>query len=167
MHTLTGTKWIIRVLVILGLLILAMVITGSILPEKHVASVSREFQSSREEVWTVLTDFGKWPEWRTDLKEIKVGNKTFTEISTDGETIDFLIEDFQTPERMVTRITTPELPFGGSWTYELTPYGTGCRLTITENGEVYNALFRFMSKYMFGHTATMEKYLDDLNKKVK
>jgi uncharacterized protein YndB with AHSA1/START domain len=143
------------------------VITGTILPEKHVASVSRDFQSGREEVWVVLTDFARWPEWRSDLKEIKVSGNTFTEVSTNGESIDFRIEEFQTPQRLVTRITTPDLPFGGSWTYELVRTEGGCRLTITENGEVYNALFRFVSKYMFGHTATMEKYLEDLSKKVK
>jgi uncharacterized protein YndB with AHSA1/START domain len=167
MHTLAGTKWIIRALVILGLVILAMVITGTILPEKHTATASREFQSDPDEVWKVLTDFAHWPEWRSDLREIRVSANTFTEISSDDEEIEFRIEDFQTPERMVTRIITPDLPFGGSWTYELTPTGNGCRLTITENGEVYNALFRFMSKYMFGHTATMEQFLEDLSKKVK
>lgn len=167
MHTLRGTKWIIRILVLLGLAILAMVITGSILPEKHTASVSRDFQASREEVWAVLTDFAHWPEWRSDLKEIRVGNHTFTEVSASGEEIDYRIEQFTTPERMVTTIVTPDLPFGGSWTYELIPTDSGCRLTITENGEVYNALFRFMSKYMFGHTTTLEQYLDDLNKKVR
>ena len=33
---------------------------------------------------------------------------------------------------------------------------------ITENGEVYNPLFRFMSRFVFGHTATIDKYLEDL-----
>lgn len=167
MHTLRGTKWIIRVLVTLGLIVLAMLITGSILPEKHMASVSRDFSSSRDEVWIVLTDFAAWPEWRSDLKEIKLGTNSFTEVSGSGESVDYRIEEFNTPERLVTRIVTPNLPYGGSWTYELEPTESGCRLTITENGEVYNSLFRFLSRYVFGHTATMEKYLDDLSKKVK
>ena len=166
MHTLAGTKWIVRVLVILGLLLLAIVITGSILPEKHMATVSRDFESSREEVWAVLSDFSKWPEWRSDLAEIRMEHNTFTEVSKNNESVEYRIEELNTPERLVTRIITPDLPYGGTWTYELAETQTGCRITITENGEVYNALFRFMSKYMFGHTATMEKYLDDLKKQV-
>ncbi len=43
---------------------------------------------------------------------------------------------------------------------------TGTRLTITENGEVYNPIFRFMSRFVFGHTATMDQFLSDLKKRV-
>jgi len=162
------TKWIIRALVILGLIIVAMLITGSVLPEKHMASVSRDFQSSREEVWVVLTDFQNWHTWRSDLQGLETtGSNTFKEVSKDGEGVDYRIEEMNSPERLVTRIITPDLPYGGSWTYELEPMSTGCRLTITENGEVYNPLFRFMSKYMFGHTYTLETYMNDLSKKVK
>lgn len=167
MHTLRGTRWIIRILVTLGLIVLAMLITGSILPEKHLATASREFTSNRDEVWAVLSDFATWPAWRSELKEIKLGTNSFTEVSADGESIEYRIEEFSTPERLVTRIVTPNLPYGGSWTYELVPTENGCRLTITENGEVYNSLFRFLSKFVFGHTTTMEKYLDDLSRKVK
>ena len=51
------------------------------------------------------------------------------------------------------------LPFGGSWDYLIEPDGTGSKLTVTENGEVYNPIFRFVSRYVMGHTATMDKYL--------
>jgi hypothetical protein len=63
---------------------------------------------------------------------------------------------------MVTVIVDKNLPFGGSWTFELKAEAAATTLTITENGEVYNPLFRFMSKFIFGHTATLEKYLQDL-----
>ncbi len=33
-------------------------------------------------------------------------------------------------------------------------------VTITERGSVYNPIFRFMSRFIFGHTATVEAYLD-------
>lgn len=160
-------KWLVRALIILGVLILTMFITGSMLPEKHTATATQTFTASREEVWTVLAAFHEWPTWRSDLKEIRSGNNTFSEVSADGEVIEYRVEDFTPPERLVTRIITPELPFGGSWTYELTPSGEGCTLTITENGEVYNPMFRFMSKYMFGHETTMKGYLEDLKKRVE
>jgi len=160
-------KWFVRLLVIIGVLILTMFITGSMLPQGHTATMSEEFTASREEVWAVLSDFGGWPSWRSDLKEIRTGHNGFTEVNSENEVVDYQIEDFVSPERMVTRITTKDLPYGGSWTYELTPNGTGCTLTITENGEVYNPLFRFMSKYMFGHTMTMEGYMADLKKRVQ
>ena len=64
------------------------------------------------------------------------------------------------------RIADPELPFGGTWTYELKPEGTGTRLVITERGEVYNPIFRFMSRFVFSRTATMEKMVADLEKAI-
>ena len=62
----------------------------------------------------------------------------------------------------MTHIADKELPFGGTWDYRLEPAGTGSRITITENGEVYNPIFRFVSRYFMGHTATIDKYLTAL-----
>ncbi len=62
------------------------------------------------------------------------------------------------------KILDEELPFGGSWTFEMKENGDEVALTITENGEVYNPVFRFMSRFIFGHYATMDRYLNDLRK---
>jgi hypothetical protein len=66
----------------------------------------------------------------------------------------------------VTRIADPSLPFGGTWTYDLKPQGSGTELTITEDGEVYNPIFRFMSKFVFSQTATIEAYQASLKRKL-
>ena len=66
------------------------------------------------------------------------------------------------PRRLVTRIADEDLPFGGTWTYRLEPDGGGTRVTITEDGEVYNPVFRFVSRFVMGHDATLRTYLDDL-----
>ena len=62
---------------------------------------------------------------------------------------------------MTSRIADAKLPFGGSWTYEIAPGVTRdlTTLRITENGEVYNPVFRFVSKFVMGHSATIDKYL--------
>jgi len=65
----------------------------------------------------------------------------------------------------VAHIADKGLPFGGSWDYRIEPVGAGSRITITENGEVYNPIFRFVSKYFMGHTATIDKYLTALAKR--
>ena len=61
--------------------------------------------------------------------------------------------------RVVSRIADPDQPFGGTWTVVLAPEAGGTRVTITEDGEVYNPLFRFLSPYVFSQTATMESCL--------
>jgi hypothetical protein len=63
------------------------------------------------------------------------------------------------PQRFVTRIADPDQPFGGTWTFEIAPDVAGSRLTITERGEVYNPIFRFLSRFVFGYTGTMESFL--------
>jgi hypothetical protein len=39
----------------------------------------------------------------------------------------------------------------------------GSTVTITEDGEIYNSFFRFMSRYVIGYEGTMTKYLEDLD----
>jgi hypothetical protein len=58
------------------------------------------------------------------------------------------------------------LPFGGTWTFEVTPIGDGGSVVrITEDGEVYNPVFRFVSRYFMGYTATIDSYLKALGAK--
>jgi hypothetical protein len=66
---------------------------------------------------------------------------------------------------LVVRIADPKLPFGGTWTYEIAPIPKGSSLRIREDGEVYNPLFRFLSRFVFGHSATIDAYLKSLAKK--
>ncbi len=77
------------------------------------------------------------------------------------------LQESEPPRRLVTRITDKTLPFGGAWTFTLQPVDGGTKLTITENGEVYNPLFRVMSRFVFGHTATIDRYLGDLQKHLR
>jgi len=59
------------------------------------------------------------------------------------------------------------IPFGGTWTYDITPSGSGTQLRITERGEVYNPIFRVASRFVFRHTATMEEFLRNLEEKLR
>jgi hypothetical protein len=70
------------------------------------------------------------------------------------------------PQRLVTRIADAKLPYGGSWTFDIVPNGNSCVLTVTENGEVYNPLFRFISRFVIGHTASLDAYVKSLNAKL-
>jgi uncharacterized protein YndB with AHSA1/START domain len=83
-----------------------------------------------------------------------------------NEAVTYRVEKIDAPRVLVTRIADTNLPWGGSWTYELTPAGEGTLLTITERGEVYNPIFRFMSRFVFSHTATIDTYLRALGAKL-
>ena len=63
----------------------------------------------------------------------------------------------------MTRIADPQLPFGGTWTQEIAPDAGGCVVTITENGEIYNPIFRFVSRFILGYTSSIDAYLKALH----
>ena len=75
------------------------------------------------------------------------------------------VERNEPPSLLVTRIAGDGLPFGGTWTYRIAPASGGSELTITEDGEVYNPIFRFMSRFVFGHYATMDAFRKNLTAK--
>jgi len=64
------------------------------------------------------------------------------------------------------RIADPKLPFGGTWTYEISPLADGSSLLrITEAGEIYNPIYRFAARYVLGYSKTEEQYLSALGAK--
>lgn len=152
----------------LALLIGIVALIGSRLPKSHVASRSILLRPSPQEVYAVVRDFDSAPRWRSDLKRIEVdarpgGPVYFREEAKHGTVNYELVEDVPA-QRMVTRIRDTDLGYSGQWTYLFTPENGGTRVTIREDGEVSNVIFRFMSRYVFGQTATIDSYLNSLAK---
>jgi hypothetical protein len=93
------------------------------------------------------------------------GGKQFQrETSTHGETIEYELMDARPPLAVVRRIATENLPYGGSWSFVLIPENGETRVRITEDGEVYSPVFRFVSKFVMGQTATLDAYLKAMGK---
>ena len=156
--------------IVAGLLVLGgiMALIGSMLPKAHVASRSILLHRSPQDVYTVVRDFASAPKWRSDVKRIEVeapqgGPVYFREEGKHGTVNYELVEDVPS-QRMVTRIRDTDLGYSGQWTYSFTPENGGTRVTIREDGEVSNVLFRFMSRYVFGQTSTIDSYLTSLAK---
>jgi uncharacterized protein YndB with AHSA1/START domain len=155
---------------IIGLLVLAgivVLVIGSLLPEHHVASKTLTLRRTPEAVWQVITDFANQTTWNSEMKSVerlpdRNGHEVWQE-EMSGMKIPLETLEKDAPKKLVRRIASEDLGFGGDWEYILTStIEGGCQLTITERGKVPNPMFRFMSKYVFGHTATMEKYLTAL-----
>ena len=163
-------KLIIYVVVgiVAGLLLIAgvMGLIGSMLPKEHVASRSILLHRSPQDVYAVMRDFGSASKWRADVKRIEVeaapgGAVYFREEGKHGTVNYELVEDVPA-QRMVTRIRDTDLGYSGQWTYSFAPENGGTRVTIREDGEVSNVLFRFMSRFVFGQTSTIDAYLTSL-----
>jgi hypothetical protein len=159
-------KWILLALGSVALLVALMAAIGAMLPRGHRATRRARFKQKPEAVYAVLSGP---PDWRSDLKAHgtlpeKDGRKQWWE-EVQGHRITYELVEDAPPTRRVTRIADKNLPFSGTWTLEISPEGDGSALRITEDGEVYNVLFRFMSRFIFGQSGTIERFLRDLGKK--
>ena len=164
----------LKVIVAIVVAIVAMVgivaFLGSRLPVGHVASRTVTIGAPTDVVFSTMTDFASAASWRTELKSVTVatdptsGRQRVTEDSKYGK-MTMEVEELVTPTRFVTRIIGEGMPYGGAWAHALEAQGNATRVTITEHGEVYNPLFRFISKYIMGHTGTIDGYLTSLGRK--
>lgn len=162
----TVLKVVAAIVAVLVLLVVVMLAIGSRLPQQHVASRSIRLHRSPADVYALVRDFGQHPKWRSDVKSVEVvgtveGHLQFREHGSNG-TVTYEVLDDIAGQRMVTRIVDKDLGYAGSWEYLFAPAADGTQLTITEKGEVSNPMFRFMSRYFFGHTATIDTYLKSL-----
>ncbi len=161
-------KWLlIGAVSVAGLLIL-IVIIGALLPQKHTVSRSISLHHSADRVWSLIAGPPTWIPDVTSYQELPPhdGHRMWRETDKHGQTITFEAVEYIPSRRLVTRIADAKLPFGGTWVYEIVPAGDSCTLTITENGEVYNPLFRFVSRFIIGQTATIDHYLNALKAKL-
>jgi|SRR6188508_3784 len=159
-------KWILIILAVIAALIVIVLAIGFMLPANHVAMRSASFGQPVEKVFLAITEVEKFPEWRKSVERVEVlppngTHPRFREIGSDGSLL-FETDSVIPNKRVVNRIADKSLPFGGRWIYDLTADGGGTRLTITEEGEVYNAVYRFVSRFIMGHTRTIDRYLSDL-----
>jgi hypothetical protein len=139
-------KWILIVIGGLAALVLLVALVGAMLPRNHSASRTLSVRRTPEEIWTLVSD----PAWTRDAS---------------GQDIPVETVESRPPHRLVTRIADPKLPFGGTWTFDVARTSSGATLTITEDGFVTNPIFRFVSRFVMGHHATIDGYLKQVAKK--
>ena len=131
--------------VILVLVFIVGTLLGRRLPMSHIASRTATFAVPPQRVWDVIND------------------PAFMRTRGVGDVKTEVVESVP-PRRLVRRIVG-ESDFGGTWTSELNPEPAGgTRLVITENGEIYNAFFRFVSRYIVGHHRTIVSFLAALRR---
>jgi hypothetical protein len=163
-------KWTLIVFFALAAIVIVVAAIGALLPKGHRASRTATLEAAPAVVFGVITDFARAPEWRRDVTQVDVmpddgRGRMIREHGSNG-IVPYRVEVFEAPSRLVMRIADPSLPYGGSWTYEMRPEGTGTRFTLTEDGEVYNPIFRFMQKVFFSPYASIDAYITALKKRL-
>jgi hypothetical protein len=156
-------KWVWIIGGSLLLLVAVVALIGAMLPQAHRATRRARYRQTPEALYAVISGPSGW---RSDIKATgTLPDGRWWEQDAHNNKITYELVENRPPVRRVTRIADKSLPYGGTWTLELTPEAGGAALRITEDGEVYNVIFRFMARYIFGHTGTMETYLRDLGRR--
>ena len=159
-------RWVVIAFVVLLALVAIVTLVGVLLPQGHVATVSRTYAPPMARVFAAISDVQNYPRWRPGVSRVAVLAEQPLRWREEGGngTIEFERTVNEPPQRQVILIASKDLPFGGRWVFELAPDGAGTRLTITEHGEVYNPIFRFMARFVFGYTKTQQDYLAALER---
>jgi len=137
-------KWLLYA--VLGAIALVALVAaiGATLPRAHNASRTLRVKRPPTEVWPAIT------------------------AATVASDVPVDVLENAPPHRLVTRVKETERNFGGTWTIviaaEPQPQGSatgsaGSAVTITEDGWVANPIFRFVSRFVIGHHATMDGIL--------
>lgn len=161
-------KWLLIALLLLASIGALAAFVGSRLPRAHTSSRKATFTVPPAAVWAAITNVDAFTSWRSDVKKIerlpdREGRAVWVEEGRSGR-ITLAAERSDPPRLLVLAVADPDLPFGGTWTYEIAPAPGGSTLTITENGEIYNPMFRFMARYIFGYEGTISTYMAALEK---
>jgi len=131
-------KWVGMLVVALVIVIAVVAIVGSTLPRNHPASRTLRVTRQPDDVWPAI----------------------MRAMSTSSVPVDVL--ENNPPRRLVTKVRETEKMFGGTWTVTAEAIQGGSTLTIVEDGWVANPIFRFVSRYVMGHHATMDGILQSV-----
>lgn len=160
----------IATFVVLGLIAMigALVVIGSTQPRAHVATGSVVVTASVGVVWDTIVDYESMPDWADGVGRIermpdRDGKPVYRE-TRDDMSLTFVFEEVERPRRLVVSLGDAAGNFGGAWTYELEAQGANTEVTVTEEGWIEPAVFRFVMM-VIGYDATIQQFLAALQAK--
>ncbi len=163
-------KWTLVLLGLATALVLGPFVVGMFLPKEHIVGSSVTLLQPPDSVWIVLRDLGGYPSWWQDIKrsERDAGiddREVWIQTDSQGQEIPLEVIRSIPPNSLVTRIADNRLPFSGQWTFDIQRYGMGSRVTVTEEGKVFNPVFRLVARFFIGYYGTVDRCLEALGRR--
>jgi Polyketide cyclase / dehydrase and lipid transport len=157
-------KWLLYISAAFIALLLLITLIGLLLPKAHHATRMARFRQPPEEIFAAITGPQDWRGVKvTELPPIDGRRGWIEQSGRHSITFEEIASD---PPRLYrSQIADKNLPFSGTWTWEITATGDGCICRITEDGEVSNPIFRFVSQLILGHTKSIQDYFNAMGKK--
>ena len=146
--------------------IVAVIVIGLLSPKRHVVTRSASYRAAPEQLFRFI---GGEQNWRPDVLRCETstdadGRVLQRETMRNGETVTYELARRVESVSIERRIVTKNLPYSGTWIFSLRPEGESTVVRITEDGEVYNPIFRFVSRFIIGQTRTIDTYLQNLGR---
>ena len=162
-------RWVLWIAGGIAAVLALVTLAGAMMPRTFVATRTATYAKSPAEVWAVITDFAATPTWRPGVKKAERGpdlggKPVWNETFRNDMRLSLVTEEAVRPTRLVRRIFGEGLPFTGRWIFVLSPAAGGTRIVLTEEGDVPNPFFRFVSQVVMGHDRHLDTYLKDLGK---
>lgn len=149
--------------VIMIVVILGIYAGGYFLPPNHTSKTRAMLNRRPDQIFDLLTDFGKWPMWNKEASNAaRMPDKNGHQVWLLGDHILEIVQVVPPVNgvgQIFTRLSDPKSPFQGTWTWLIEPIGGAATLTVIEEGTIKSPVWRFLAKYLFGHHATGKNLL--------
>jgi len=132
---------------------------GNQLPVDHKVVVSARFKCSVDRLWHLIDDIKTHPTWRPELTSVSLvsQNPDLWEENYEGTLLRLRTDERVEGEKLVRVLADMELPYQGSWTYEVAAQGEEASLlTVTEIAHIKNPVFRFVAQGFFGYEESLK-----------
>lgn len=163
-------KWLLLAAGILAVVILAVLIFGCLQPIRHSVTRSIQLKQTPATVFAVLDDRADLPSWSSAVLKVEPlpdrdGKPVARMTLRWGGMVMIMTQLERTaPTRLITRMAKENGPSMGTWAYEIVPESAGCRVELTEQGELNNPIFRAMARFR-GLDSNITQTLRDLARK--
>jgi hypothetical protein len=176
----TFWRWAGTIFFALVFIFLTVAGIGTSLPIDHVAGCDARLDVPADALFAAIADDGSSPSWRPELRSVELvsgsgSTAVWRETYKSGQvlTLHTGLFEHRSPsvqhDSMVRDIQfDPRQGFDGSWGFEVdgsAKNGGQTFVAISEQGRIYNPVFRFLSRYVFGFTGSIKTYLTDLTRK--
>jgi uncharacterized protein YndB with AHSA1/START domain len=159
---------LVGLILLVALAALVFYVAGARMKATHRSVVMAEIPASRAVVWKAITDYTAIPGWWPAVKSVRFEKQADgTEITWNrnphGREVPFRTLESRMNEKLVRVIARDDLPFGGTWTFDLVDAPDGrTRLTLTEDGIIRPPILRAIAQWFYGLDTTQRDFLAHL-----
>lgn len=157
-------KSIIFLIVVVAALATSFVFVGFVSPVEQKTEFSKEFNCSKEKLWSKVSDLEFYKNLKEDIVkivELDKNGKVWNMFSRTGICTKYEIIESEPGEKLVLKVTNADLGVESLRTYQLYGNGETSVITIKENKKVEPILLR-STLAISGSNSFAEKEIDNL-----